>query len=212
MFTGLIESIGKVSNLIKKPAGFELLIDDDYVSINVKEGDSVSVDGVCLTVKQLNNKTVVFDVSSETVRRTIINDYKKGSLVNLELAMRPDGRMGGHIVTGHIDTTGIIREKLERNGYIQFMVSFESIYSSLVVEKGSIAINGVSLTINETGADYVTMMLIPHTIDKTNLKQLRVGDKVNIEFDLIGKYVIKYLLKSNSRDIRLRRLLEEGEL
>ncbi len=212
MFTGLIESIGRVSGLLRKSEGFELLIEDDLLLSNAKEGDSVSVDGVCLTIKRKRNREVLFDVSEETVRRTIINDYKRGRMVNLESALKVDGRMGGHFVSGHIDTSGVVKERADRSEFIELKISFDSIYSPLVVEKGSIAINGVSLTINETKGDSVKMILIPHTIEHTNLKFLRVGDRVNIEFDMIGKYVIKYLMKSNTQDLRLKRLLEEGEI
>ncbi|MCX7944779.1 MAG: riboflavin synthase [Deltaproteobacteria bacterium] len=212
MFTGLIESTGKIWNLKKRDKGLELYIEDHFVASNVKEGDSVSVDGACLTVNGINDKIVSFDVSFETIHRTIISDYKVGSIVNCELSLRADKRIGGHIVTGHVDTVGIVKRCSLKGDFLLLSINFDKDYSPFVVEKGSIAINGVSLTINEVGSDFVTLLLIPQTIQRTNLRFMKPNDRVNIEFDIIGKYVVKYLAARDTSDSRLKRLLEEEEL
>ncbi len=209
MFAGLIQSIGRVRSLSRKSDGYLLLVEDDYIYSNVKEGDSVSVDGACLTVRSIENDIVGFDVSVETFRRTIIGEYKSRRSVNMELALMSGSRIGGHIITGHIDTKGNVLEYSKRGDYIYFCVGFDRSFSSLVVEKGSIAINGVSLTINEVQDGEISVLLIPHTIQNTNLELLNAGDRVNIEFDLLGKYVVRYLLKKENGDERLKRLLEE---
>lgn len=214
MFTGLIESIGKVKSLLRRDRGAQLLIEQPSVASKTNLGDSIAVDGVCLTVSFKDKEVLAFDVSFESLKKTIIGEYRSGTLVNCESALRADGRFGGHILTGHIDTTGIVK-RLEKIGEFVYLLSigFDKLFDLFVVEKGSIAINGVSLTINEVSSGLVSMVLIPETIKNTNLNLLRVGDKVNIEFDIIGKYVVKYLSKNGgSSNSRLRRLLEEEVL
>jgi riboflavin synthase len=212
MFTGLIEATASIEEIKRDRGGLEISIESDFVSQNVSAGDSVAIDGACLTVKRVEGSRVWFDVSKESTDRTIINYYQKGTEVNCELALRQGGRLGGHIVLGHIDTTGTILYALREREYTRIRVEFERLFSPLVVEKGSIAINGVSLTINEVGVNFVDIMIIPHTLEKTNLRLLKACSRVNIEFDIIGKYVYRMMSQSSLRDDRLKRLIEEGEV
>lgn len=209
MFTGLIESTGRVEGLIRTSSGLKLSIQDEYIAQNVREGDSVSVDGACLTVISIDKNIVYFDVSEETFKRTILKGYRKGTIVNLELALRADKRLDGHLVMGHIDTVGRVATIDKMGDYLQLSIEFDRLYSPLVVEKGSIAINGVSLTVNKAEEQRASLMLIPSTLEKTNLKLLKTYDAVNIEFDIIGKYIIRYLSRGGTPDDRLRRLIEE---
>lgn len=212
MFTGLIESSGWVVDLKRGSSGALLSIEDEYISKSVSSKDSVAIDGACLTVIDIQGKIVVFDVSTESLDRTIICEYKRGRRVNCELAIRADSRMGGHFVLGHVDTVGVVKA-LKRSGNFTIMnIGFDRVYSPLTVEKGSISINGVSLTINEAGEGFIGIMLIPHTLGKTNLIDLRVSDKVNIEFDILGKYIMRFLSNKNLKDIKLKNLLIGQEI
>jgi len=212
MFTGLIGSVAPIKSLNKSTGACELSIDSEFVSRNVAIGDSVAIDGACLTVKEIVGREVRFDVSSETIKRTIIDSYQKNTEVNCELSILPSGRMGGHIVLGHIDTIGTVSQIYKDNEYSRIRIEFDRIFAPLVVEKGSIAINGVSLTINEIGDNFAVVMIIPHTLEHTNLKYLKGLSRVNIEFDILGKYIYRMMSRSSFKDSRLKRLLEEGEI
>lgn len=212
MFTGLIESSGLVVDLKKGTSGSVLMIDDSSTSKNVRAGDSVAIDGACLTVRDVQGKIVIFDVSMESLERTIIGEYRRGRRVNCELAMRADSRMGGHFVLGHVDAVGTVKRLERSDKFTRASIAFDRSYSPLTVEKGSISINGVSLTINEVGDGFISVMLIPHTLTKTNLIDLRVLDRVNIEFDILGKYVMRFLTNQNVKDMRLRNFLRGQDI
>ncbi len=191
MFTGLIEQVGKVKSLrvFSSNAKLEVFCSFDDVRI----GDSVAVNGACLTVVDISRDTLSFDVSRETLSRTNLKFLKGGDKVNLERALRPTDRLGGHIVQGHVDTMGKI-DKLKRVGeHHLLVVRFPPQYTPYVVEKGSIAVDGISLTVNDCGEGWVSINVIPHTFENTNLKYKTVGDWVNIEFDILGKYAVSYL-------------------
>lgn len=193
MFTGIIESVGTVAAI--EPVGkfTRLAIDAPDAADGVKVGDSVAVDGCCLTVTALESGCFYFDAVRETMERTAFGDLAVGSRVNIERALRADGRLDGHIVQGHVDGTGRV-ERLERDGEdVRFYVACERAFCDQLVEKGSVAIAGVSLTVvgvSETGFD---VALIPHTLEATNLGERRPGDRVNLEADVLGKYVKRYL-------------------
>ena len=179
MFTGIVEEIGK----IKSFNGEKLVVECKKVLENTQLGDSIAIDGCCQTVVDLTSNTFSTDVSPETLR--IIKGFKAGELVNLERALTPQSRMGGHIVQGHVD--GVAKYL----GDMRFEVSPE--LDKYIVYKGSITVNGVSLTVSKSEKNIFSVAIIPHTLENTNLKDLRVGDLVNIETDILGRYVEKFL-------------------
>ena len=185
MFTGIVEETG----LIKSFDGKRLVVECSKVLENTQIGDSISIDGCCQTVVEMNSKTFSADVSSETLN--ITKGFKSGECVNLERALTPSTRMGGHIVQGHVDGTG------RYLGDMKFEVSKE--LEKYIVYKGSITVNGVSLTVSEVSGNTFSVAIIPHTLNNTNLKNLKYNDKVNIETDILGRYVEKFLsLKNNN--------------
>lgn len=185
MFTGIVEETG----LIKSFDGKRLVVECSKVLENTQIGDSISIDGCCQTVVEMNSKTFSADVSSETLN--ITKGFKSGECVNLERALTPSTRMGGHIVQGHVDGTG------RYLGDMKFEVSKE--LEKYIVYKGSITVNGVSLTVSEVSENTFSVAIIPHTLNNTNLKNLKYNDKVNIETDILGRYVEKFLsLKNNN--------------
>lgn len=193
MFTGLVEEVGKVREIKKSSKGAKLKVECKSVLEGTKIGDSIAVNGVCLTVVELGENYLSFDISYETLRRSSLSLIKPGSPVNLERALKLGDRLGGHILQGHVDTTTKITAiKREGEGYI-FTFKLPKAYTHLVVEKGSIGIDGISLTIADIFPDSFTVAVIPHTFEKTNLKFKKPGDAVNLEFDIIGKYVEKML-------------------
>ena len=173
-------------------------------------GESIACDGSCLTVTKIHPDAFTVEASQETVQRTIVHTYGAGSRINLERAMQLGGRLGGHLVSGHIDVTG----RLERSGPVgnslELAVTFDSRFDPLVIEKGSIAINGVSLTINETRSGWFTVNIIPHTAGATTLEDLSPGSPVNLEFDMIGKYVLKSQHATGNNSLTIDKLKESG--
>ena len=156
-------------------------------------GDSINVNGACLTVVEKKGQVITVDVSSETLQRTTLSDLEEGEEVNLERALRLMDRLGGHIVTGHVDGIGTIIEKRREGDFLQIRIRTPQSVMKYVVRKGSIAIDGISLTVNECQGDEIRMTLIPFTLQKTTLLEKRVGDRVNVETDILGKYVEKLL-------------------
>jgi riboflavin synthase len=193
MFTGLVEEVGKVALLQKIRSSAKLTIECEKILEDVAIGDSIAVNGVCLTVTEIKNKSVSFDVSLETLKRSNIGSLKTREYVNLERALTLRSRLGGHILQGHVDTTTKITAiKREGNGFV-FSFKLPPSYKRLVVEKGSIGIDGISLTIANLFPDSFTVAVIPHTFNNTTLKYKKVGSLVNLEFDIIGKYVERML-------------------
>ncbi|GAB6077109.1 riboflavin synthase [Desulfurobacterium crinifex] len=189
MFTGLVEEVGRVLSLKKSSQSAVLKVGCQKITEDVKIGDSISVNGVCLTVVSFEKDSVTFDVSAETLRRSNIGTLRTNDFVNLERALRFSDRLGGHILQGHVDTiTKVVGIKREGTGFL-FSFKLPPAYRHLVVEKGSIGIDGISLTIATLFADIFSVAVIPHTYENTTLKLKRPGDIVNLEFDIIGKYV-----------------------
>jgi len=191
MFTGLVEDLGTVKAIHYGALNTRLTVETKLNGISI--GDSVAVNGACLTVVAIKQNLLTFDISKETLSRTNLKYLKTGDKVNLERALTLTKPLGGHIVQGHIDTVGKIEELKPLGEHYSLKVSFESKFSPYVVEKGSIAIDGISLTINSLGPNWVKINLIPHTFRSTVFRFRKRGDFVNIEFDLFGKYVIRYL-------------------
>ena len=193
MFTGLVEETGSVVAFSPGPRAWSLEVTASVVLADLAQGDSIAVNGCCLTVTRIRPDSLGFDVLEETRRLTNLSSLAPGSLVNLERSLRFDGKVGGHFVTGHIDGTGRVAVFEERGAdrYLEVVLPPGTLH--YVIHKGSIAIDGISLTIAAVSEDRVGVWLIPHTINVTNLRERRVGDAVNLEFDLLGKYVERML-------------------
>lgn len=190
MFTGIIEELGTIKDL---SAGGSIRILADRVLEGTNIGDSIAVNGICLTVTELNGDGFTADVMPETLKRTSLSLLRRGDKVNLERAIAADGRFGGHIVSGHIDGTGTIREYKKDGNAVWVTIAAENDILRLVVEKGSIAIDGISLTVAEVTDTYFKVSIIPHTAGETTLLLKNTGDPVNLETDIVGKYVEKLL-------------------
>ncbi len=206
MFTGLVEETGKVLSIDRLSDGLRLTVEGKKVLEGTKIGDSIAVNGICLTAVDIKGSSILFDVSTETIRRTNIQQLKIGDVVNLERAIRPSDRLGGHIVQGHIDTTGRIVRFSPIEKHFELVVEIPSEFLELVVEKGSIAIDGISLTINHIEKNRLFFNIIPHTREITNLKYRKAGELVNVEFDILGKYVLNMI--KPYRENKLKKLLE----
>jgi riboflavin synthase len=197
MFTGLVEELGKVKAIARGAKSVRLTVEASKVLEDVKLGDSIAVNGTCLTVVEYNENCFTADVMPETVDRTALANLKNGSRVNLERTLSIGDRFGGHIVSGHIDGIGIIRAKDNNDNAIVVTIAASSEVMRYIVKKGSIAIDGISLTIVDCGEDWFIVSLIPHSAAVTTLGFKKTGDVVNLETDIIGKYVEK-LLSLNS--------------
>ena len=203
MFTGLVESMGTVVSIRKGRASAVLEIEDRVVTEDLKTGDSVAVNGVCLTAVTVNAGGGRFtaDVMHETLNRSSLGSLRPGSRVNLERAMKADGRFGGHIVAGHADGTGVIRQVVRDDIAVRYTIAADPKILRYIIEKGSIAVDGISLTVAALEADSFTVSVIPHTAAATTLSEKRAGDRVNLENDLVGKYVERLLgLNNNASD------------
>ena len=193
MFTGMIEGLGTIKRLSMKGTDAVLEIEAGIEMADVRLGDSIAVNGACLTVTAKNQNIFHADVSAETLDKTNLKQMHPGSKVNLEKSLRVGGYLGGHFVLGHVDGTGRILSKTQKSGSVIFAIQTDEALARYIVEKGSVAIDGISLTINkvENGRFYVN--IIPHTAEKTTLLVKKEGDLVNIETDILGKYVEKLL-------------------
>lgn len=193
MFTGIVDHCGAIKSIQRNENSLSAWITCNYSDL--QKGESICVDGICLTVTDEQLGTFRCDISSETCRLTTAQNYRSGQAINIERSLRPTDRMGGHFVTGHIDQTASVVDKRIENDFIQF--TFGGIDAALarkfLIKKGCVAVNGVSLTINEVLKDGFTVMLIPHTLERTNLKQLSIGNIVNIEFDWMVKIVAQQI-------------------
>jgi len=201
VFTGIIQGMGAVRRMTKKGEDAQLLIDAPLELEDVKIGDSVAVNGACLTVTAKSGHDFTADVSAETLKRTNLRALKTGDRVNLEKALRMSDFLSGHIVLGHVDGMGTIREKNVKSQSIIFGVEIEEGLSRYVVEKGSITIDGISLTVNSYEKNRFYVNVIPHTAQATTLGIRKVGDGVNIETDILGKYVEKFLNPRKGMDL-----------
>lgn len=203
MFTGLIQGKGKVTRAEKKAKGMKLCLRPLFPLNDLKIGDSIAVSGVCLTVVEIGKEGFCVELSPETLSRTTFSYAKSGQEVNLEQALRLGQRIGGHLVTGHVDTVGAITKRKEKGENIVFTFSISYNWMPYVVEKGSIAIDGISLTINRCLREGFEVNIIPYTADVTTIGQRKVGDKVNIETDIIGKYVARLLSAWQKKKIKI---------
>lgn len=208
MFTGIVEEIGELKKIRKGAKSSELTIIADKVLEDTKIGDSIMTSGICLTVTSMTDNQFTVDVMSETLNRTSLGDMSSGSKINLERALNLQTRLGGHMVSGHIDRTGIITAFRKDDNAVWVTVKTPSELLRYIIEKGSIAIDGISLTVAAVSDEDFQVSIIPHTAEETTLLQHDVGDKVNLEVDLIGKYVEKLLGLSSQKDVKKTALTE----
>jgi riboflavin synthase len=188
MFTGIIEQMGTVTEITATGTNLSFWITAPMTG-ELKPDQSVAHNGVCLTVEVIEGERYRVTAIAETLAKTNLSDWRVGSVVNLERCMQLNGRLDGHIVQGHVDTTGICTSVQEKSGSWEYRFQFDRRFAPLCIEKGSITINGTSLTLFDVSDDGFSVAIIPYTYEHTNIHRLQVGDKVNLEFDLIGKYV-----------------------
>lgn len=211
MFTGIIEELGKISALSKHSSGAKIQISAKLVTENTIEGDSIAVNGVCLTALQITANSFYADVSQETLNRSTLGNLKNGAVVNLERAVTPSTRLGGHIVQGHVDATGKFLSATQSGDFWTVRVSYPKSIGQYLVYKGSISVEGISLTIANLTDDYFEIAVIPKTWQLTNLSSLKNGDAVNLEADVIAKYVERIMLYGKKEQgITMEKLLEMG--
>ena len=194
MFTGIIEGTGKVdkiSRTTKNRSAIQMTIDLGSKVKGLKIGQSVAINGVCLTATKLNKSKCIFEMIDETTKKTDLGNLKIGGIVNIERSLKAGDRLEGHFVLGHVDGVGIIKKIQKKPKEVQVWIEIPKSLARYVVKKGSIAIDGISLTIVDVKKNQLLVCLIPHTIDITNFKTKIVGDKVNIETDILGKYILK---------------------
>ncbi len=207
MFTGLVEALGNVEEVKRGKLIIRAPFED------VKVGDSIAVNGVCLTATKIDKGLLYFDLSEETLKRSNLGLLKPQEQVNLERALRAFDRLGGHILQGHVDFISPIVELTKKGEHWSLKIRVKEGYEMYFVEKGSVGVDGISLTINKVEGLIIHINIIPHTYENTNLKRRKVGDLVNVEVDIIGKYVISYLkrLKKDSLQSLLNRFYESDE-
>ena len=216
MFTGIIEATGKLSAVQQRGTDITITIDSQSLDFSdVKLGDSIASNGVCLTVTKLGKHSFDADVSSETLAHTLFGHYKTGQLINLEKAMLPTTRMGGHLVSGHVDGVSSVT-KIEASGRAwHIWLTLPKALAHYIAAKGSITIDGVSLTVNELSNDAFRLTIVPHTAEQTTISQLKVGSKVHLEVDLIARYLERLLSKDNgsaSSGVSMALLAQRGFL
>jgi riboflavin synthase len=214
VFTGIVEAKGTVVHVEHLGQAKRLTLEIPVGLTEISLGDSINVNGACLTVVGKKGQGVTVDVSEETLQKTTFRGVKEGEEVNLERALRLMDRLGGHIVTGHIDGMGMIIEKRREDDFFQIRIRIPRSVQKYIVEKGSIAIDGISLTVNDCQGDEIGMTLIPFTLQKTTLLNKKAGDQVNLEADIVGKYVERLLDRKgeNLRELDRDFLREHGYL
>lgn len=210
MFTGLVTAVGSVVSLSKSAKTARLKLSAPLADVAL--GDSIAINGVCLTVSSFEGSGFVFDISDATLKHTNLGGLKTGDIVNLEPALRASGKLGGHFVTGHVDAVGKIRKIAREGELIKIEISVPADIMQYFVEKGSVALDGISLTVSDVLPDAFTIVIIPHTQKETTIGHKKQGDGVNIETDIIGKYVYRYLNRGAvaKEDSLMKKLMEEG--
>jgi len=208
LFTGLILEMGEVTALARRAGGARLSLRAGAIPADAQTGDSISINGTCLTVVGIEGGVLSFDLSDETLRTTTLGRLRTGDRVNLEPSLRPDSKLGGHFVTGHIDGVGKIKSKTLSGEAYKILISAEPRVTGYLVEKGSVAVDGISLTVVEALGDSFSIVIIPHTAKVTTIGLRDAGDSVNLEVDILAKYVSKFL--GSAKDSRFMQSLVEG--
>lgn len=210
MFTGIIEELGKIVSLEKHGDGAKIKVSARVVTEDSNEGDSIAVNGVCLTAIDITQNSFSANVSPETLARSTLGNLKINAPVNLERAVTPSTRLGGHIVQGHVDAKGKFLQAIQEGDFWTVRVSFPKEIGQYLVYKGSISIEGISLTIAKLTDDYCSIAVIPKTWELTNLSSLKSGDEVNLEVDIIAKYVERMMLYGRREEITMEKLSKLG--
>ena len=196
MFTGIIETLGIIKDLRKADENIHITVNSSITN-ELKIDQSVAHNGVCLTVVAIENDTYTVTAIQETIRKTNVGDWQLNDIVNLERAMKLGDRLDGHIVQGHVDQIGICKSIEETDGSWRFTFEYDSSLNNITIEKGSITVNGVSLTVVDSKTNEFSVAIIPYTYEHTNFKNFKIGSKINLEFDVIGKYVAKLHFKNS---------------
>jgi len=202
MFTGLVESLGRVVAVVPEPPGVRLVVAAPEIAADARLGDSICTSGCCLSVVQIENGRLHFQLGPETLARTTLGGRAAGAAVNLERSLRLSDRLGGHIVTGHVDGVGRLASRVQEGDWVTCRFSAPPALLGQMAAKGSVAVDGVSLTVVEATADFFSVALIPHTLACTTLGGLAVGDAVNLETDLLFKYVARLVAARDQADGR----------
>lgn len=215
MFTGIIEELGSIKNINKGANHYQLTISASKILEDVQLGDSIAVNGICLTVTSFTKQEFTVDVMPETIKATSLQQLQPGSHVNLERAMSAGGRFGGHFVSGHIDTVGTIKKREAVANSVYFWIELDPSFSKFIVPKGSICVDGISLTVVDVEGGMFSISIIPHTLQETVLQFKQVGDIVNIECDMLAKYIDKLLAHretstNQQNTLTLEKLAEHG--
>ena len=210
MFTGIVEDKGKILRTDVRGEGRRVILRVPPHLTDLQLGDSINVNGACLTVVEKTGESIAVDVSSETLEKTTFREMRQGEEVNLERAMRLSDRLGGHIVTGHVDAVGTLVERRGEREFVHLKIQVPKSVSKYLVPKGSIAVDGISLTVNACEGDEMQITLIPYTLQKATLINKRVGDRVNLEADVLGKYVEKLMEQRESGKLTQSFLREHG--
>jgi len=213
MFTGIVEEVGRVAGIMNRAGNRRLTVSASQVTGELKTGDSIAVSGVCLTAVEITPETFAADLAEETWKRTSFSRIKEGALVNLELPMRLNERLGGHIVQGHVDGTGkfIALDQISGGDDFWLQIEIPPELARYVIFKGSLSIEGISLTVAKIEGTRVAAAIIPHTVKMTNLKSLKAGDPVNLEVDVVAKYIEKMIRgESAGSSLTVERLVGEG--
>lgn len=212
MFTGIIEEVGRVTRIAREGGNRRLTVSATRLNRELKQGDSIAVSDVCLTAVEITPKSFAADLAAETWKRTSFSRLKKNARVNLELPMRADGRFGGHIVQGHVDGTGkfLALDRIRGADDYWLHIEIPPELARYVIFKGSLCIEGISLTVAQIEGTKVSAAIIPHTVKMTNLKSLKRGDPVNLEVDMVAKYVEKMIKGESATSLTVERLVREG--
>jgi riboflavin synthase len=209
LFTGLVLGLGGVSGITRKDSGARLSIDAGSLPVDAGLGDSIAVNGTCLTVVEIRGSILSFDMSDETLRSSNLGLLRVRDRVNLEPSLRPDTKMGGHFVTGHIDGVGKILSKTLTGDVYRLVIGVDQSIAAYLVEKGSVAVDGISLTVVDVTRESFGIVIIPHTASLTTIGFKTTGDTVNVEVDILGKYVAKFLGKNKDANL-MQALVREG--
>jgi riboflavin synthase len=212
MFTGLVAELGEAVSLKRQAKGAVLEVRAADIAREAAIGDSIAISGACLTVTAVKQGTMSFDLSEETLRSTTLGTIKPGDRVNLESSLRADGKLGGHFVTGHVDAVGKIKSRVREGDTFKFEIEAPPEVTDFLVEKGSVAIDGISLTVVDVLSGSFTVVIIPHTAEVTTIGLKGPGDAVNLEADILGKYVLRFLDKAKSGSTLMKKLKEGGFL
>ena len=212
MFTGLIAELGGAVSLKKQAKGAVLEVRASETASGAAVGDSIAINGACLTVTGIRDAAMSFDLSGETLQSTTLGSLKPGDRVNLESSLRADSKLGGHFVTGHVDAVGKIRAKKKEGETFKIEIEAPPEVMDFLVEKGSVAVDGISLTVVDVLSGFFTVVIIPHTLEVTTIGFKGPGDAVNLEADMLGKYVLRFLERAKGGATLMKKLQEGGFL